>query len=281
MDRDHELPRPLARWARFGFVARGVVYLVVGALATMAALGIDEGATTDGKGALVTVFAQPLGTTLLALLTVGLFGYAAFLAADAILDADRRGATLKAIVVRVGLFGAALAHAALAIFAAKLLLGEGAERGDRIAEWTGRAFGLPFGRLLVAGVGITTIIVGIVRAVKGAKAKFQKRLEHPCGPWACALGRLGHISRGVVIVIVGGFLVTAAWRFHSREARGLAGALGALQDQPFGQALLGAVALGLIAFGLFSMVEARLRRIPERDKGDGVTRELQAKLAGS
>src|SRR5687768_11374626 len=112
-----EVPHGVAVLGRVGYVARGVVYIVVGGLAVLAALGRAEGATTSGKGALVTMFNQPLGTVLLTALAVGLAGYALWRAFDALLDPDRRGCNVKALCVRGAHIGSAIAHGALAVFA--------------------------------------------------------------------------------------------------------------------------------------------------------------------
>lgn len=257
-----EVPHGVALLGRAGYVARGVVYIVVGGLAVLAALGRAEGETTSGKGALVAVFNQPLGTALLSALAVGLAGYALWRALDAVLDPDRRGCSVSGLAVRGAHVGSAVAHAALAVFAVRLVLGDGPSGGEQMSAATGSAFQLPFGRWLVLAAGVITVVVGLVHAVRGAVGGYEKRLmQHP-GPWLCRLGRFGHVARGVVITIIGGFLITAAVRFHSREARGLEGALDALREQPFGLWLLLATALGLTAFGVWSFVEARLRHMP-------------------
>ena len=67
--------------------------------------------------------------------------------------------------------------------------------------------------------------------------------------------------RGIVFTIMGIFLVTAAWHAKAEEARGMDGALLELLEQPSGRALLTLVSLGLIAFGVFSMLCARWMRV--------------------
>jgi hypothetical protein len=263
-----EVPYGVALLGRAGYVARGIVHVIVGGLAVLAALGRAEGATTDSKGALLTVFNQPLGTALLGALAVGLAGYALWRGLDAVLDPDRRGCDVRGLCVRGAHVGSAIAHAALAVFAVRLLLGDGPSGGGELPrEATGSAFQLPFGRWLVLGAGAATVGVGLVHGVRGALGRYERRLKQRPGPWLCRLGRFGHVARGVVIAIIGGFLITAAVRFHSREARGLEGALDALREQPFGPWLLLATALGLTAFGVWSFVEARLRHMPAKPPG--------------
>jgi hypothetical protein len=86
--------------------------------------------------------------------------------------------------------------------------------------------------------------------------------------WAVPLGRAGFAARGIVFLLVGGFLGAAAWHSRSSDVRGLGGALETLQSQPYGWFLLGATAAGLLAFGLFGLVQARYRHIDAPDLDD-------------
>jgi hypothetical protein len=261
--RPKEVPRSLVLWGRAGYVARGVLYLIVGALATLATLGRSGGETTDSKGALLRMFDQPLGTALLWTVAAGLAGYAVWRAADAILDPEGKGREPKKLAVRAWHLCSAITHAALAVFAVRLAIGDAPSRdGDLPQRATGSVFQLPAGRWLVLAGGLVVVVVGLVHLVRGARGHYEKRLERRPTRWVCWLGRFGHMARGVVIGTIGVFLGIAAIRFHSAEARGLEGALDALREQPYGKWLLLAVALGLVAFGVWSLVEARLRFMP-------------------
>ena len=79
--------------------------------------------------------------------------------------------------------------------------------------------------------------------------------------WITRIGRFGFAARGVVFAIVGIFLIQAGLRFDPSEATGLGGALKELLRPPFGPWLLGLVAFGLIAYGLFMLAIAHYRRI--------------------
>ncbi len=125
----------------------------------------------------------------------------------------------------------------------------------------------PFGVWLVGIVGIAVFGAGVAHIFKGVKAKFEKRFKpgYDKKGWVRPVCRFGLVARGVVFLIIGGFIVVAAWQYDPQEARGLAGALQTLQQQPYGQVLLAIVAFGLLAFGFYSIVEAVYRRIGVND----------------
>jgi hypothetical protein len=254
----------IAWLARGGYAARGVVYLIVGWLAVLAALGTG-GQTTDSKGALVTIVQQPFGEIMLGLVALGLVGYALWRLVQASLDPDDHGTDAKGVAIRGGLLISAITHVLLAFFALSLVFGWGTggsgDSGTR--DWTAWLLQQPFGRWLVALVGATVIGAGLAHMVKGYKARFEKYLVMDRGllDKASPVCRFGLIARGVVFLIIGGFLLVAAWRFSSGEVVGLQGALQTLQQQPYGWILLAIVALGLFAFGVYSLIEARYRRI--------------------
>jgi hypothetical protein len=252
--------RKIAWLARSGYAARGVVYLVVGGLAVVAALG--GGQTTDSKGALRTILQQPFGEVLLALVALGLVGYAIWRLVQATTDPDGHGTDAKALVIRGGLLVSAITHSLLALFALSLIFGWGSSVGGA-RDWTAWLLQQPFGRWLVGLIGVAVIGAGLAHMIKGYRADFTKYLEMAPATLerSSPICRFGLIARGVVFLIIGGFLVVAAWRFSSGDVVGLQGALQTLQQQPYGWILLAVVALGLCAFGVYSLIEARYRRI--------------------
>jgi hypothetical protein len=272
------------RLARLGYAARGAVYVIVGGLAVLAALGTGGG-TTDTRGALYTVLSQPFGWFLLGAVALGLLCFAAWRVAQALLDADHLGTQWRALGRRIGFAGSAAANGLLAVTAIAILAGTagGARDGEgSTRDWTAYLLSAPFGQWLVGAVGLLVVGIGIGVGVRGWRGGFEEHLalDGSQRRWVIPLGRLGFLARALVFVVVGGFLLVAAVQADPGEARGLAGALRALQAQPYGWALLGATAFGLFAFGAFQFAVARYRRIDAPDLGDGLARMgRQAKAA--
>ncbi len=270
----------LEQLARFGYAARGAVSLIVGGLALLAALG-RGGEATGSKGALQSLLEQPMGDALLVVIALGLFGFAVWRVLQAALDADGRGRSAKAVAARIGQGVSAGIYAGLAVFAASLVFAAGRGRGDEQSarDWTAWLLAQPFGRWLVGAVGVLIVGAAIGMAAKAWTASFRRQLD--CGAsasWVVPLGRAGFAARAVVFLVVGAFLLVAAWQSDPNEARGLGGALVALQGQPYGQVLFALVAAGLTAFGAFNFAQARFRRIaaPEPAKVMDAAKALSA-----
>jgi len=258
------------RFARLGYAAKGIVYFVVGLLAAQAAF-TSGGKTTDTSGALQEIITQPFGKFLLSLVAIGLIGYTCWRFVQAVLDPEHRhedkGA--KAIGRRLGYAFSTFAYGGLTLTALSLVFGWGSGGGDggsSTQDWTARILAQPFGQWLVGLAGIITVGVGIYYFYEAFKAKFMRKLKHhemstAERKWAKRVGQFGITARGLVFSIIGIFLIVAAWQSDAQEARGLGGALATLAQQPYGSWLLGVVALGLIAYSIYSLVEARYRQL--------------------
>lgn len=251
------------RLARAGLAARGVMYCVVAALGFALPAGGDDRADKDG--ALLAVARQPLGRVLVAILATGFAAYAAWRFLEAAIG-RRDEAGWKGTALRLADAGRGLVYVALLGSAVAVLFGDADPPEEDEPEWTARLMGAAGGRGLVVAFGIGLVAVGGYLAVRGARQKFRKSLATAEMPrrarcWLPRLGTLGYVSRGVVAALVGGFLVKAAVEYDPAESRGVDGALRSLSAQPYGPWLLAGVATGLLAFGLFSFVEARYRRV--------------------
>jgi hypothetical protein len=255
----------LVWFVRAGYAAYGVVYGAVGVLALQAAFG-GGAKTTSQEGAFRSILLAPLGKVLLGLIALGLLGYALWRLFQAIFDPDGEGTDARGIASRFdhGLNG--VFHAILAVTAGELVLGRGGGGGGSPDDWTARLLAQPLGLWLAALIGAVIVGAGLYQFYAAYKANFREELKlHEMSgrekTWARRSGRLGYAARGVVFIVIGVFLIQAALQTNPNQARGLGGALQTLALQPFGPYLLGAVALGLIAYGVFMFVVARYRRI--------------------
>ncbi len=252
---------------RLGHAAKGVVYLLVGVLAVQVVLG-RGGETTDNKGALTRIAEAPFGKFLLIAMAVGIAGYALWRMLQALLDTDGEGNDAEGIAKRLGYAGSAVIYTGLALSAVQLLrTGNAGESGSQSAQgWTAQLMEKPFGQWLVAIVGLLVIGIGGYQIYKGYKATFREDLELGAigateENWVTRLGRFGHIARGIVFGVIGIFLIVAALQANPGEARGIDGALATLAQQSFGPLVLGAVAIGFVAYGIYMFAEARYRRM--------------------
>ena len=248
--------------SRAGFVARGLIYGIIGVLALRLAVG-HGGRTTNQQGALHTVANQPLGKALLTLLAIGLGGYALWRFARAAIGHGPEGTDSK--LDRVTALASGIVYASFCIAAVRILTGsKGSSSTPKTASRD--VFGWPAGIWIVGAAGLIVIGVGLYQGYRGITRDFLKdskteQMSPRTKRWISRLGLIGHLSRMVVFTLVGVFLVKAAVDYNPRAAIGLDGALAKLQHNSLGPLLLGVVALGLIAFALYSFSDARYRRI--------------------
>ncbi|MDP8900656.1 MAG: DUF1206 domain-containing protein [Actinomycetota bacterium] len=257
--------RPWVRvMARLGYVAKGVVYATIGLLAMLEALGMG-GKTASPDGAMRSIGSQPFGGLLLVLLSVGLFGYAAWKVVQGVMDPDDRGSDAHGVVRRVCYVGSGAIHGLLAFTAAQSVFGAEDSSEDAMAA-SAMAYQPPIGRILVAVVGVIVIGVGLYQLYAAYNAKFRGelalgRMGGAREVWTTLLGRIGTAARAVAIGAAGAFLLLAAYQSDPKETRGLGGALETIQDQPLGSYMLGVIAAGLVLYGAFMFLVARYRYI--------------------
>jgi hypothetical protein len=255
--------------ARLGYTTIGVVYLMIGTLATQAALGTG-GAIEDTRGVLTTIARQPFGHLLLGATALGLSGYVLWRFVQACLDPERKGMDARGLLIRLGFAVSGVAYAGLAVLAARMALGAGGQGGHGAEqEWTALVLAQPLGAWIVCMIGGVIIGVGLAHFYRAYTAHFMQ--EYITGEmsarqqrWAKWLGQWGLAARGVTFGIIGGFLLYAGVSADPSETRGLGGALVAVAQQPYGPWLLGIVALGLVAYGLFCLSQALYRRVQTR-----------------
>jgi hypothetical protein len=243
---------------RFGYSARGVVYVLVGTLAFLAALG--GGSTPDSKSALAKLLDMPLGKLMLALIALGLVAYAAWKLIDAAWDLDGKGEEPKGWVARLAQVLSGLIHLTLAVSIASLAMGRGGSSGgdDNVDHWTAVLMQQPAGRWLVAIVGAIAIAIGIQHFVRAYQEKYKENMRYTRRAERLdPVLKVGLAAHGLVVVIVGGFFLWAAWTADPSQE-----ALAALRSTEGGQILFAVVALGLLGFAVYCFIQAAYRIVP-------------------
>jgi hypothetical protein len=262
----HETGPWVQRLARLGYAAKGVVYIIIGYIAADAAFSPAE-QVQGSRGALGTVLRQPFGKVLLAIMALGLAGYVLWKIVQAVMDPENKGTDAKGALSRVGFGISAVLYGGLTYAAVRMLRGQGTQGDNAGAQhWTAVLMDKPFGRVLVGLVGVGIAGYGIYEMVRAFKSDIAKKLHLEGSAVATrrrvvAVGRAGMAARGVVFGIIGWLVLQAALHYDPSEAQGLQGALVTLRQGPAGAWVMMAVALGLIAYGIFQLVKARYRVI--------------------
>jgi Domain of Unknown Function (DUF1206) len=267
-DKGEQVARQAGPWverlARLGYIAKGVIYAVIGFLALREAVGAG-GRSTDPSGAIHSIGTQPFGGVMLALLAVGLACYALWKVVQGVKDPDGKGADAHGIVRRVAYVGSGALYGLLAYTAAQSILGA-EDTSEDAATASAMAFQPPLGPILVWLVGTIVVAVGLYQLYAAYEAKFRDDLRlHQMGEteerWVIYAGRIGTAARAIAIGVAGAFLLLAAYQSDPSEARGLGAALETVQHQPLGPYMLGTIAIGLLVYGAFMFAIARYRRI--------------------
>ena len=254
----------IERMARVGYTTKGILYITIGYLAAEAGLG-QGGRVTDTGGALREVKSASLGQPLLLVIAAGLLGYAGWRLVQAIADPERRGTDLKGVLMRLGFAARGIFHAGLGLTAIRLALGRGgAASSSQAPQWTARAFQVPGGELLVALAAIFIGGYGLYQFYRAWSPKMRRHLrlaELSAGlqPWVLGVSRFGIAARGVVFLLIGYFLMRAALRQDPAQAGGVRESLRAVAHT--GRWPFVVMALGLIAYGVYELVNARYRNI--------------------
>ncbi len=247
--------------ARAGYVASGVLHLLLGWLAVRLALG-STGGSADQQGALRELASAPGGAVLLWLTVAGFAGLALWQLTEAVAGvpgtdaAEQAGARAKAAAKAV-LYGV-LAGTAVRV-------ATGASGGGSVEGLTADLMHAPAGRWLVAAVGAVIVGVGVFHVAKGWRTSFRDDLRATgggaVGQAVVRLGQVGYVAKGVALGVLGGLFVAAAVTADPEKAGGMDDALRTIREQPFGVVLLVVTGLGLAAYGVYSFARARYARL--------------------
>ncbi|KEZ77791.1 DUF1206 domain-containing protein [Salinisphaera hydrothermalis] len=254
--------RTTVRWlARVGYAARGLVYLVFGGLALHAAWELSE--AEDVRGSLKAIHQEPGGALVLLALAAGLAAYGAWRLVQSTLDVDHHGWGPKALAVRGGLLVSAFSHASLAWAGIKISMDWSSGSSQPVQHAVSATFDWPYGRELVAVLGIVIIGAGVAHLHKAAVAGFRKWFDAWPGAmwWIDPVSRIGLSARGLLFLGIGGFVIYSAITLDPSDAKGVQGLLVWVQQHGYGRIVLAVWAVGVMLFGCYSLIEAFVRRV--------------------
>jgi uncharacterized protein DUF1206 len=253
--------------ARTGFFVKGVIYIVIGALALQVA-GRFGGRVTGVRGAFATALAQPYGRTTLLVAAVGLLGYGAWRVIQGLFDPDRRGRSWPGLAMRVGFVARGIVHAVLGLQAFRLYRGLAALSGTSEREVASEAFAWPLGDWVVVLAGLGLIGFAVQQFYAAMTCRLERdfnlaEMRREAGEWAVGLSRFGVAARAVVFALLGWGIVLAGWSRDASRVGSTAAAMRVLAAQPggWGRWLLGVTAAGFVAYGFYQIVHVRYLHI--------------------
>ncbi|WP_145302055.1 DUF1206 domain-containing protein [Crateriforma conspicua] len=260
-----EVPSWVETFGRFGHVAKGVVYFIIGLLAFQLAIGAG-GEISGSRDAIREIGQQPFGQFLLGLMAIGLIGFTAWRWVQAVKDTEGAGNEAKGIVKRIGYTVSGLAYLLLGCFAGSLALGFGSPSGSGGNNAASSLLDSTWGRVVLGIAGAVTIGVAIYFVYKAYKAKFMTKyriaeMSDTARELALKAGRFGLSTRGVAFAIIGAFILVSAIRGTADgQVAGISDALAAIAAQSYGKLLIGVTGFGLMSYAVHLFLMARYRR---------------------
>lgn len=241
---------------RVGYFSRALLYATLGLIALTSMGNMGEG--TNGIFQAIANF--PLGTALLWLMVVGLLAYALFRFASTFFDIEHNGSDTKGWAKRIGHAGSAVGHLALA-FSAFQFPTSGQSDGGGAQEAASGVLSMPLGGVVLGLLGLAFLAAALFQAKKGWTGSFMHRISAGAPSATRMLGGIGYAARAVVFIIIGWSLMKAGFMSGGTEqVKTLGDALAALSGSGIWFTL---VAAGLLVFGLFSLILARYRIVPD------------------
>lgn len=243
---------------RVGYFSRAILYFVLGLIALTRADEIAEGT----NGIFRAIEDYPAGTAILWIMAIGLVAYALFRFASLFFDIENNGSDAKGWATRIGHGGSGIAHLALAYSAYKFASSEGGgSSGDGAQHAVSGVLSMDFGGTVLGLLGIAFLAAAVHQAKKGVTGEFMHRISARAPDATRWLGGAGYLARGVVYLVIGWSLIRAGFMSSGAgEVKTLGDAVASLAGEGFVFTL---TAIGLMLFGLFSLVLARYRIIPD------------------
>jgi Domain of Unknown Function (DUF1206) len=255
------------RLVRVGFVSRGITYAVIGALALAVALGAGTDRTSPNQqGALSLIARAAIGRLALIVIAAGLLAYALWKLEQGIFGRGPEGAGGSELRDRVVNVAGGLVYVGFFLVALRVLTGTAGNSSSAPRRTAAGVLGWPGGQVLVGSVGVVLIVITVVQIYEALSGQFlENDKTEETGPERrklfAALGRIGLTARALVFGVIGYFLIRTAVDYDPRKAVGVDGVLARLHREPYGSWIVGVVAIGLMIFAGFSMLEARYRRL--------------------
>lgn len=247
---------------RFGLISKGVIYCLLGVLAVLAAAGLRSEDASKAE-AFKLIYEQPFGKVILIMLAIGMLGYITLRFFQCFKDSDNKGDSMKGLITRAGYGFSALMYLGLGIYVVKLVLDGPGGDGNSQQFIVGKVLQWPGGQWIIGIIAAIVIGSGINQIYKGVSGNFMKKISLIRSEFDKVFkktGVAGYIARGVVLGIIGYLLLHAALTHNPREAKGSDQAFHFIENT-FGSFLMGVVALGLVAYGIFMFVKAKYQNV--------------------
>ncbi len=248
--------------ARAGYVAAGILHFLIGVIA----LGLVDGGSgsADQSGAIGQLAGNPGGTVLLWFCFVGCTALALFYLSE-IFFGVRALSGREKLTARAKNGGQAVVYGVIGGTFGRYAMGGSSDSSGTTSSLSASLMANPVGAALLLAIGVGVLVVGSYFVYSGATRRFRRKLSRlPAGAVGAAvvmLGTVGYVAKGFALAVLGVLIVVATVTSSPEQSTGLDGALKSLRDQPFGAWLLGAVALGLMAYGVFMVVRSRYQRM--------------------
>lgn len=246
--------------ARFGIGTKGFVYCLLGGLTTMAAFNLGGGNKSGSSGSLEFLSKSTTGNIVLVITIIGLVGYVFWRMYQTFMDTEDQGSDAKGVMKRVGYFISGVLYSFLIFTGFKILMNSSDSGGGK-ESMTETILSKPFGQILVGALALGILINAGYQIYRVYSGKYRKKikeagLDKKIVNLLVVTGTIGYTARGIVFAVIAFLFYKAASNMSSSSAGGTEDAFKFLQDS-FGTIVMGIIALGLVAYGVFMIIKAK------------------------